>query len=134
MLDLFPMAMGDDKTQKVFVVDELDTGLHPAITYRFIQGFLESKACPRDQLIATTHETTVLDQDLIRRDEVWLVDKDNNGSTSFSTVESFRIRNDLDLQKAYLRGMFGGSPHTTTVSWALAEDRKWWMPTDKSRY
>jgi AAA15 family ATPase/GTPase len=109
LLDLYPMlyALNNEKSDLVFVVDELDRKLHPLLAFEFIKSFLDHE---KGQLIFTTHTTHLLDQDLLRRDEVWFVQKKGNNSSDVYSLSDFKIRPDLDIRKGYLQGRFGGIP------------------------
>jgi len=61
-------------------------------------------------LIVTTHEAHLLSQELLRRDEYWFVEKDDNQQTQLVSLSDFKIRNDLQIAKGYLHGRFGGIP------------------------
>lgn len=106
LLDLFPVLHAPH--DKVFVIDELERSLHPNLVQRFLQQFLAS---PRGkQLVVTTHEATLLDLTLLRRDEIWFVEKDEQGGSALYSLEEFKPRNDLDIRKGYLHGRFGAIP------------------------
>jgi len=107
LLDLFPMLYSVKKHDMVFVVDELDRKLHPLLAYELVEKFLCQQ---QGQLIFTTHTTHLLDLDLLRRDEVWLVQKKATGSAELYSLSDFKIRPDLDVRKGYLQGRFGGIP------------------------
>jgi len=101
------------RTGGTLVVDELDTKLHHLIV-RYLIGLFHDPEQNRKgaQLIFTTHDVNLLDQDLFRRDQVWLVERDPfTGSTVASSLAEFRIRKDLDIEKAYLAGRFGAIPN-----------------------
>jgi uncharacterized protein len=106
LFDLFPILYG--ARNRVFVIDELERSLHPNLVRRFIQHFLESDT--NNQLIVTTHESTLLDLDLLRRDEIWFVEKAPNGASTLYSLEEFKPRHDLDIRKGYLHGRFGAIP------------------------
>lgn len=97
-----------------FIIDEIDRCMHPALTYKFIRDFLRVSAGNNVQLIVTTHESRLLDNDLLRRDEVWLVDKRDDGSSGIYSLDEFKERNDTKLDKAYLEGRYGGVPIFTS--------------------
>ncbi|NUM44249.1 MAG: ATP-binding protein [Anaerolineales bacterium] len=107
LLDLLPFltfAQGD----KVFIVDELDRSLHPKLSRQFVSAFLQHEN--HSQLIVTTHESSLLDFDLLRRDEVWFIEKDQNGASSVYSLEEYTPRYDKDIEKGYLLGRFGAIP------------------------
>ena len=73
-----------------------------------METFLDSKG--NNQLIVTTHESTLLDLSLLRRDEIWFVEKSPNGASTLYSLEEYKIRHDLDIRKGYLQGRFGAIP------------------------
>jgi AAA15 family ATPase/GTPase len=96
---------------KVFVIDELDRSLHMQLAKHLVQSYLRAMhPQARSQLIFTTHDVTLLDQDLLRRDEVWFMDKDAHGASALKRLSEFDIRYDRDIQRSYLEGVFGGVP------------------------
>jgi AAA15 family ATPase/GTPase len=109
-LNLLPALYHLTTGCKVFVIDELDRSLHPHLSYAFLKFFVET--CPRacQQMIVTTHETHLLDQDLLRRDEIWFVEKDKKQQTRLYSLADLNVRNDVRLEKGYLQGRFGGVP------------------------
>ena len=106
LFDLFPII--DDTKDRVFVIDELERSLHPNLVYRFIHSFLQTQK--QNQLILTTHESTLLDLALLRRDEIWFMEKSPAGSSTLYSLEEFKTRHDLDIRKGYLQGRFGAIP------------------------
>lgn len=108
LLDLLEILIaGDDRT---FVIDEFDSQLHPNLVREFIKLFLEQAEKRNTQLIITTHATSLLDLDLVRRDEIQMVQKDANGSTVIVPLETKKVRFDKSIAKAYLNGEYGGVP------------------------
>ena len=94
--------------EKVFIIDELDRCLHPNLTLEFIKQFLSSNS--NSQLIVTTHESRLLDLNIVRRDEVWFTNRESNGSTKLYSLEDYNERFDKRIDKAYLEGRYGGVP------------------------
>jgi len=115
LYQLSPVLYNAQQTQNLTVIDEIDSSLHPALVRSFIQQFLLSRT-PGAQLIATTHDTALLDLDLLRRDEIWFADKDKMGKTQFTSLHEFINRSDVDLDKHYLAGRFNGVPRIRGVS------------------
>ncbi|MBW1706678.1 MAG: ATP-binding protein [Deltaproteobacteria bacterium] len=95
----------------VLFVDELDTSLHPLLV-RFLLGLLHNHETNRHnaQLIFATHDTTVLDQTLMRRDQVWFVEKDEENATRLYPLSDYKPRKGEALQKGYLYGRYGALP------------------------
>lgn len=90
---------------------------------------MQSHANDKTQLICTTHETFIMDQDLLRRDEIWFTSKDpdsNNASAVYS-LDKFKERYDKKLNKAYLEGRYGAIPflvlneHNTNRVFSLSD-------------
>ncbi|EKO3421066.1 AAA family ATPase [Vibrio fluvialis] len=118
LLDLLPSITSPFKEQsldfygRTYVVDEFDRSLHPNISKNMIQTFLEGEFChPQDQLIITTHESNLLDNELFRRDEIWFVQKEDDFSTSLYSLNDYSTRFDKDIRKAYLDGIYGAVPY-----------------------
>jgi AAA15 family ATPase/GTPase len=65
--------------------------------------------------IVTTHESRLLDFDLLRRDEVWFVDKNEKGESSIYSLEAYNERFDKKIDKAYLEGRYGGVPIFSSI-------------------
>lgn len=109
-LNLLPALCHLTTGCKVFVIDELDRSLHPHLSYAFLKFFIESCPGACQQMIVTTHETHLLDQELLRRDEIWFVEKDKEQQTQLYSLADLNVRNDVRLEKGYLQGRFGGIP------------------------
>lgn len=94
-------------SNKVYVVDELDSSLHPLLVTGFLSKFLKTKN--NTQLIVTTHESKTLDFDLVRRDEIWFTEKNEDCSSKLYSLEEFKdvARFDRKIDKAYMEGRFG---------------------------
>lgn len=101
----------------VLIVDELDTSLHPFITKMIVQLFHSPKVNKKNaQLIFTTHDVSLLDRDLIRRDQVWLTEKNQKGHTELFSLQDFEgLREDSPFEKWYLAGKFGGLPKIKSI-------------------
>jgi len=97
----------------VFFVDELDTSLHPLLV-RFLLSLLHNPETNRHnaQLVFATHDTTVLDQTLLRRDQVWFLEKDEENASRLYPLSDYRPRKGEALQKGYLYGRYGALPFT----------------------
>jgi transporter len=113
LLDLLEILLSDDK--KTYIIDELDRCLHPSLSYKFIKTFLQKAEKFNIQLIVTTHESRLLDFDLLRRDEIWFVNKSSSGESDIYSLEEYNERFDKKIDKAYLEGRYGGVPIFSTV-------------------
>ena len=110
VLDLIPflnVAQQDDFT---FIIDEIDRSLHPELTRKLIEVFHKTTEGVESQLIVTTHESSLLDLNLLRRDEIWFTEKNQDGESHIYSLEEFKPRHDTELRKAYLQGRFGAIP------------------------
>ena len=99
-----------ENNDKLFIIDELDRKLHPQITLKFVELFLEKAKKSNNQLIVTTHESRLLDFDILRRDEIWFSAKEESGESKIYSLEEFNVRFDKKIDKAYLDGRYGGIP------------------------
>ena len=102
---------------KTLIVDELDAKLHPLLTRNIVLLFMDPQRNPKGaQLIFATHDTNLLDLDVIRRDQIWFAEKDKVESTDiyslveFKDVDGKKVRNDRDIKRDYIRGRYGAIP------------------------
>jgi AAA15 family ATPase/GTPase len=111
LFNFLPMINKDNgENDVVYVVDELDRSLHPQLTQKFVRVFGTLNKDLKRQLIATAHESRLLDLDILRRDEIWLAEKDVAGRSSLSSLEEYKERGDRKIDRAYLDGRYGGVP------------------------
>lgn len=99
---------------KLFLIDELDSSLHPILVDGLLKIFLSSNK--NNQLVITTHESKTLDFELVRRDEIWFSEKDKNGMSRIYSLEEYKdvARFDKKIDKAYLEGRFGAIANIDT--------------------
>ena len=109
LIDLVDM-LSTKRDDTVFIIDELERSLHPKLTERFLKLFVDAHINERMQLLFTTHEAAIMDQDLFRRDEIWFVERDASGASSIYSLDRFKERYDRKLSKAYLEGRYGAIP------------------------
>ncbi|HQO47114.1 MAG TPA: ATP-binding protein [Candidatus Cloacimonas sp.] len=110
IFDLIPVLQLLQEDAIVFV-DELDRSLHPLISKAFIKALFTANKQHQGQFIVTTHDATLLDVKLLRRDLIWFIRKNYKmESTLYSLQEFEQVRNDKALQKAYLAGLYGAIP------------------------
>jgi AAA15 family ATPase/GTPase len=113
LLDLLPTASEGAISDLpfTFLIDEFDRSLHPNLAKAFLNLFLNSEHSDNDnQLIASTHEAELLDNDLLRRDEIWFVQKEWDSASRLYCLNDYSTRFDKDIHKAYLSGKFGAVP------------------------
>lgn len=111
LIELVNILYSSQYEEKIFVIDEIDRSLHPNLTIEFIKKFLAIVIDKPSQMIITTHETNVMDLNLLRQDEIWIVERNNCGMSSLVSLNKYSIRSDKVLDKDYLRGRYGGIPN-----------------------
>ncbi len=96
---------------EILCIDELDTSLHPLLV-RMLIGLFNSAEHNRNnaQLIFTTHDTSQLNKDVFRRDQIWFVEKDDKNSTQLYSLLEFSPRKEEAFEKGYLHGRYGALP------------------------
>lgn len=96
---------------KVLVCDELDASLHQKMI-RFLIDLIHNADLNKNnaQLIFSTHNTALLDQEIFRRDQIWFVEKDQEQASHLYPLTDFKPRKDEALEKGYLRGRYGALP------------------------
>lgn len=112
MFELSPVLYYVFKNGITFFVDEIDKSLHPMLARYIIKLFLNPEVNTNNaQLIANTHDTNLLDLNILRRDEIWFTERDyKNGKTTLYPLSDFSPRKDENIEKAYLLGRFGAIP------------------------
>jgi energy-coupling factor transporter ATP-binding protein EcfA2 len=95
----------------VLVVDELDQSLHSHLAMQIVKLFNDPALNPNNaQLIFNTHDTNLLDSELLRRDQVWFTEKSRDGATHLFPLTDFRARKSENLERGYLQGRYGAVP------------------------
>lgn len=100
-----------------FCIDEIDIKLHPLITRAIISLFNSKETNPKGaQLIFATHDANLLDNRLLRRDQIWFVEKDRYGASHLVSLAEYRVRKEASFEKDYLQGRYGGIPSLGDLS------------------
>lgn len=99
----------------VIIIDELERSLHPMIALRIVSLFNDVKTNPHNaQLIFSTHDSNLLgrtlDEPALRRDQVWLTEKNAEGATTLYPLTDFKARKEENLERGYLQGRYGAVP------------------------
>lgn len=122
MFALYPELQETLKNGGVFFIDELNARLHPLLVRNFVLTFLNPEINKNHaQLIFTTHDTWQLSNQLLRRDEIWLTEKDLDGVSTLYSLADFvdedgsRIRKDESYEKNYLIGKYGAIPTLKSI-------------------
>ena len=96
---------------RVLVCDEIETSLHESIVYQIVKLFSLTQKDQFAQLIFSTHDTSLLDSSLFRRDQIWFTQLDQQRSTDlYSLVEIKNVRKTENLEKGYISGKYGAIP------------------------
>lgn len=104
-------------------IDEIDTSLHTLACEAVIGLFLDRNINKNGaQLIVTTHDTNILKMDKLRRDQVWFVEKESDGSSHLYALSDIRIRKSDNRERGYLQGRFGAVPFSANISDLVAEN------------
>lgn len=93
----------------VLVVDELDSSLHPLVVRHLVSLLLHANS--QAQLLFTTHDTTLLSQKLLRRDQVWFIEKNEARAARLYPLSDFSPRENEAIERGYLNGRYGGIPN-----------------------
>lgn len=114
IIDLLPafLEVSATSSKKVYVIDEVDRSLHTLLTRQLLEDYLANCSTKsRSQLLITTHDVLLMDQALLRRDEMWVAERDIKGSSGLFSFSDYKdVRYDKDIRKNYLQGRLGGVP------------------------
>ena len=115
LIDLLPafQVLSSSDAQNLFVIDEIDRSLHSDLITQLVEEYLSNCSnSSKSQLILTTHNLMLMDQQIFRRDELWVTERDNTENTDLISLCAYKnIRFDKDIRKSYLEGRLGGIPH-----------------------
>lgn len=114
IMDLIPMLYLLEQGNTV-IIDEIDRSFHSLISIKFFELFFNKTEGVAAQLIATTHDLSLLDLNKFRRDEIWFIRKDKKKRSVLYSLEEFKPRFDKQLRSAYLDGRFGAVPLLTDI-------------------
>lgn len=110
LISLAPIIDRDRPDNITFVVDDLDLNLHPNTTSGFLKTFNLISSEKKRQLIAIAHDTHLLRENHLRRDEVWFVDGHPTYSEIYSLAD-FKESDNKDIERSYLEGRYGAISH-----------------------
>ena len=106
----------------VLIIDELDARLHPLLTKEIVSLFNDPvRNSKHAQLVFATQDTNLLDNQLLRRDQIWFVEKDRQGASYLYSLAEFRVRNDATYEKDYIHGRYGAIPFLGGMRHVLPE-------------
>jgi len=109
----------------ILVVDEFDTKLHPLLTAKILTVF-QASTNGNSQLIFSTHDTNLLNPELLRRDQIWFTEKDKDQATKLYSLLEFKgVRSTEPFEKNYIQGKYGAIPYLGAFTpWQGADDGK----------
>jgi len=112
MFDLIGLIARKSITGGFLILDELDGNFHPALVIKLIQLFNDPKINTGNaQLLFTSHDTNLLDPNLMRRDQFYFTEKTEDDATRLYSLADLKgIRNDADFARQYLAGYYGALP------------------------
>ena len=113
LMDLMTVLL-DKRDEAVYVIDEIDRCLHPQLITRFVMDFLYLAGRRNIQLIVTTHESSLLDFEILRKDEIWFVNKED-GVSHLYPLEDFSERFDKKIEYAYKNGEYKAKPNFENI-------------------
>ncbi|MGH4036414.1 MAG: AAA family ATPase [Sphaerochaeta sp.] len=111
IFDLLPLLSIEDE-DSLILIDELNQSLHTKLAQLFYEMFMNSCKGLRKQLIFTTHDILLMDLDLVRQDEIWFIERQENHSSKLYSLSDYKVRIDSKkkLGADYLVGRYGAIP------------------------
>ena len=107
---------------EVLIIDELDARLHPLLTKEIVSLFNDPvRNAHHAQIVFATQDTNLLDNQLLRRDQIWFVEKDSEGASYVYSLAEFKVRNDATFEKDYIQGRYGAIPFLGGMRQVLLE-------------
>jgi len=109
LMEYLPALFNAVSKCKTYFIDEIERSIHPLLIKELIKKFSHDKDT-MGQLIFSTHESNLLDQDIFRPDEIWFAEKNKEGATELYALSEFKEHHTIDIRKGYLNGRYGGIP------------------------
>ncbi len=109
LLDYLPAFYSAINNKRIFLIDEIERSIHPLLIKELVKKFSFDSATS-GQLIFSTHESNLLDQEIFRQDEIWFAEKNKSGATEIYSLSEFKEHHTIDIRKGYLTGRYGGIP------------------------
>ena len=122
LLRMAPGIFESLETGGLLVVDELESSLHPLLGLAIVRLFNSPTTNPHNaQILFTTHDTNLLGNTLgdplLRRDQIWLTEKGEDGATRLYPLTDYKPRNSENLERGYLQGRYGAVPYLGNLKW-----------------
>lgn len=111
LLQLLGPVLSSLATGGILIVDELNISLHPVVAREIVRLFSTPDTNPgQAQLFFTTHDTGMLTDGMLRRDQIWFVEKSKAGATKLFPLSDIKVRATDNFEKGYIEGRFGATP------------------------
>ncbi|WP_131536765.1 AAA family ATPase [Pedobacter nototheniae] len=114
LIEYIPALFGIIEEERVFLIDEIERSIHPK-TIKEIITKISLDLRVKGQLIFTTHESCLLDQDILRTDEIWFAQKSIDGASRLYPLSDFNVHHTANIENGYLNGRFGGIPFLSNL-------------------
>ena len=115
IMDFIPILIDLRLNEAVYLIDEIDRSMHPMLSQKILEYYFRYLKDGKDtQLIFSTHESNLLNLNLIRADEVWFVEKDTDGVSHVTSLAEYKPRE--DIRKGYLQGRYGAIPFFAPIN------------------
>lgn len=114
LIEYMPLLYAIIQKDMVYVVDEIERSMHPILIKDIVRKLSESETA-KGQLIFTTHESGLLDQDIFRPDEIWFAQKDAVQATQLYPLRDYNIHKTANIENGYLNGRYGGIPFLSNL-------------------
>ena len=114
LIEYMPLFYAVTKQGGVYIVDEIERSMHPILIKDIMQKLSESNTA-KGQLIFTTHESGLLDQNIFRPDEIWFAKKDSEQATQLYPLSDSNIHKTANIENGYLIGRYGGIPFLSNL-------------------
>ena len=114
IIEYMPILYTLNQQDTVYVVDEIERSIHPILIKGIIRKLSDSNNI-KGQLLFTTHESALLDQNIFRPDEIWFAQKDMEQATQLYPLSDFNIHKTASIENGYLNGRYGGIPFLSNL-------------------
>lgn len=114
LIEYMPLLYSTTYENSVYIVDEIERSMHPVMIKQLMKDLSASDKA-KGQLIFTTHESGLLDQDIFRPDEIWFAQKDVEQATQLYSLSDFNIHRTANIENGYLNGRYGGIPFMSNL-------------------
>lgn len=114
LIDYIPFIYSMIHEDRIYIIDEIERSLHPILIKEIISKISSIKEA-KGQLIFTTHESCLLDQKILRSDEIWFAEKDGGQATHLYPLSDFNVHSTANIENGYLNGRYGGIPFLSNL-------------------